>query len=140
MLDIKLTGSEQAIKDIAKIFEQTNASLEDIIVKGAFDIEKDAKQAVPVDTGRLRSSITYEMITKSEARIGTNVEYAPWIEFETGRRLAPVGATWSRRHGKGNARVLWVSGKARPYLYPALTKNQARINRNIENYIKSLEK
>lgn len=37
-----------------------------------------------VDTGRLRSSITNELVRRSDgtlvARVGTNVEYARWVE------------------------------------------------------------
>jgi phage gpG-like protein len=42
-----------------------------------------------VDTGRLRSSITHELVTRSDgtlvARIGTNVEYAAFVEQGTDR-------------------------------------------------------
>lgn len=34
----------------------------------------------PVDTGRLRDSITHE-VEDNVAYIGTNVEYAPYVEF-----------------------------------------------------------
>ena len=54
-----------------------------------------AKQACPVDTGRLRNSITYATETKTgdgdstpnatpekkAAYIGSNVEYAPYVEY-----------------------------------------------------------
>ena len=36
----------------------------------------------PVDTGRLRGSITYEIdVDAGETVVGTNVEYAPYVEF-----------------------------------------------------------
>ena len=34
----------------------------------------------PVDTGRLRNSISYDVIDR-DVYIGTNVEYAPYVEF-----------------------------------------------------------
>lgn len=41
--------------------------------------ETYAKEITPVDTGRLRNSITH--VTEGDtAYIGTNVEYAPYIE------------------------------------------------------------
>lgn len=41
-----------------------------------------------VDTGRLRQSITALKITPGHWRVGTNVEYAIYLEFGT-RRVAP---------------------------------------------------
>ena len=49
--------------------------------------EGNAKRACPVDTGRLRNSITH--IVDEGTRhviIGTNVEYAPYVELGTRRQ------------------------------------------------------
>lgn len=44
--------------------------------------EGAAKRLCPVDTGRLRGSITHQVSVGEEAvYIGTNVEYAPAVEF-----------------------------------------------------------
>ena len=49
--------------------------------------ERFAKRACPVDTGRLRSSITHALNMDEEAvYIGTNVEYAKYVENGTSRR------------------------------------------------------
>ena len=50
-----------------------------------------AKQLAPVDTGRLRSSIAMEIGTDNGdvvVRVGTNVHYAPYLEFGTRRMTA----------------------------------------------------
>ena len=56
------------------------------ILKVARKIEGEAKRYCPVDTGRLRSSIT-STLGKDEEGIygicGTDVEYAPHVEFGT---------------------------------------------------------
>lgn len=44
--------------------------------------EGHAKAITPVDTGRLRNSISHAA-AKDAAYIGTNVEYAPYVEFGT---------------------------------------------------------
>ena len=51
-----------------------------------------AKDLTPVDTGNLRNSITYD-IDKDERKvyIGTNVEYAPYVELGTGKYAAEGG-------------------------------------------------
>lgn len=41
-----------------------------------------AKRQAPVDTGRLRSSITY-VEEEGVFKVGSNVEYAPFVEFGT---------------------------------------------------------
>ena len=49
--------------------------------------ERFAKRACPVDTGRLRNSITHALNMDEEAvYIGTNVEYASYVENGTSRR------------------------------------------------------
>lgn len=43
--------------------------------------ETYAKRLCPVDTGRLRSSITHQQMDENTEVIGTNVEYAPYVEL-----------------------------------------------------------
>ena len=57
-----------------------------------------------VRTGRLRNSIAYE-VDKLTARVGTNVKYAPYLEFGTSRIAA------------------------RPYLRPGLYNNRKEIQK-----------
>ena len=49
--------------------------------------ETYAKKATPVDTGRLRNSISHS-VDGEAAYIGTNVEYAPYVELGTSRAKA----------------------------------------------------
>lgn len=49
--------------------------------------EMYAKMLCPVDTGRLRNSITHTS-DGEYAYIGTNVEYAPYVEFGTSKMAA----------------------------------------------------
>lgn len=49
--------------------------------------EGNAKAICPVDTGRLRNSITNAIdIDENAVYIGTNVEYAPYVELGTMRQ------------------------------------------------------
>ena len=43
--------------------------------------ESYAKKLCPVDTGRLRNSITHQQYDDSTEVIGSNVEYAPYVEL-----------------------------------------------------------
>lgn len=49
--------------------------------------EGHAKKETPVDTGRLRNSISHAE-TGDSTYIGSNVEYAPYIELGSGGRKA----------------------------------------------------
>ena len=49
--------------------------------------ETYAKKATPVDTGRLRNSISHD-VDGEAVYIGSNVEYAPYVELGTSRAKA----------------------------------------------------
>ena len=86
-------------KKILKEYEQAN---ERALTAAAIYVQGDAKLRCPVQTGRLRNSITYK-VKRDEAIIGTVVEYSPYIEFGT------------------------VKMKPKPYLRPALDENKNEI-------------
>jgi HK97 gp10 family phage protein len=76
------------------------------MTKACLLVERDAKINAPVDTGRLRSSITNRLEIEEGQLvgiIGTNVEYAAYQEF--GTSVMP----------------------AHPFLYPALESNKEKI-------------
>lgn len=75
-MDVKFTDNSA---EILKAFEQATArGLEKI----GLTAEGYAKMNAPVDTGRLRNSITHE-VDGQEVYIGSNVEYAPYVELGT---------------------------------------------------------
>ena len=78
----------------------------------------------PVDTSRLKTSISHK-VKESEpaAYIGTNVEYAPYVEFGTGKHSTTGGGTpkshWVYMGDDGK----WHIGKPmkpQPFLKPAV--------------------
>ena len=77
----------------------------------------DAILRCPVDTGNLRSSLTWE-IERDAALVGTNVEYAPAVEIGTSQQ------------------------EAQPYLKLALDDNLAAIDRvvskSIDRYLRGI--
>lgn len=70
-------NSEEFLKALG---EQVEAALEEcgLVAEGY------AKKKCPVDTGRLRNSISHTT-HENAAYIGTNVEYAPYVELGTSR-------------------------------------------------------
>lgn len=73
-----------------------------------------AKMLCPVDTGRLRNSITHTVdATEKKAIIGTNVEYAAYVEMGTSRT------------------------KAQPYLQPAVNNHLDEYASMVEYFLKN---
>lgn len=89
-------------------------------------IQNDAKRRCPVDTGRLRNSISHEIVVERGAlvgRVGTNVQYATALH-EGHKPIVPVTARVLRFTPKGSnvaifrPRTRAVAG--RPFLRLAL--------------------
>ena len=86
--------------------EDVLEGLQKDIEKAALTLEKNAKQNCPVDTGKLRASISTE-VGNLEAEVGTNVEYALYVEFGTSKQ------------------------SAQPFMRPALDKAITQLNRDM---------
>lgn len=79
-----------------EVIEEKNRKMEMALMLIGLTAERYAKYLCPVDTGRLRNSITHEVATNEEAvYVGTNTEYAPYVEVGTSKQkpqpyLAPA--------------------------------------------------
>ena len=107
-------------------------------------LQRDARIFAPVDTGRLRASIipTIRSTPASvEGVIGTNVEYAPYMEFGTRPHFPPITALqiWADRHGVSAflvARAISRRGLVgRRYMQKSFEKNRSAIERRFERAI-----
>lgn len=77
VVEVREDNSKQIANAINKAVA---AALEEI----GLSAERFAKRACPVDTGRLRNSITHALnMDEEDVYIGTNVEYAPYVEAGT---------------------------------------------------------
>lgn len=93
-----------------------------------------AKDLAPVDTGNLRNSISHKVDASDPAAyIGTNTEYAPYVEFGTGVHSTIGGGTpkthWVYMGDDGKFHI-GKPMKAKPYLKPAIA-NHVGTYRNI---------
>lgn len=87
--------------EVERLLKQTGHKLTDAIkgavAETALNVERNAKQATPVDTGRLRSSIGVSFDgNRLGADVATNVEYAPHVEFGTVKQEAQPFMTPAR--------------------------------------------
>lgn len=96
-------------------------------------VEAEAKRRCPVDTGRLRSSITTEMLVmdgQPVAKVGSNLSYSRFVHEGTGiygprgRPIRPVNAKFLRFRPHGSKDYVYarqVRGvRPRPFLRDAL--------------------
>jgi phage gpG-like protein len=148
------TGSVNGItitKDNTKeILEGLDAAVEKVLTMIGIKAEKYAKALCPVGTvestgkkgyrgGTLRNSITFEVETENDGgtvAIGSNVEYAPYVELGTGPYFTqpPDWETFQSTRGSGSS-FGYVS--ARPYLRPAIESHLKEYATIIENELKS---
>ena len=98
--------SKAFLASLDKYQEDVLEGLQKNIEDAALLLERNAKQNCPVDTGKLRASITTE-VGKFEAEVGTNVEYAQCVEFGTSKQ------------------------SAKPFMRPALDKAITQLNKDI---------
>lgn len=96
-----------------------------------------AKKLCPVDTGNLRNSITHTVDEgEPAAYIGSNAEYAAYVELGTGKYVSGGRPTpWVYQDEKGN----WhrTNGqKAQPYLKPAVADHANTYRKIIEDELK----
>lgn len=99
--------AEEDLRSLAASFRTATGRLSrdarDLVKKTAADITADAKRLAPVDTGNLKSSITYETTGNayySEAEIGPTAEYGVFVELGTSRaRAQPFMGPAADRYG-----------------------------------------
>lgn len=111
---------------LLELLDGPNGDVARDLARRARNVESQAKLNCPVDGGRLRSSITHEVDRDGGglvARIGSNVEYARYVEEGT-KPHRIVARHKKALHWKGARHpVLAVNHpgtRARPYLRPAL--------------------
>lgn len=107
-IDVNITSNRELIENASD--EAIERALEAI----GLQCEGYAKMLCPVDTGRLRNSITHTVdVAERKAIIGTNVEYAAYVEMGTSRT------------------------KAQPYLQPAVVNHADEYCEMAEHFLKN---
>ena len=122
-------GIEITVNNIDKVLDELDNNTEKILTMIGIKAEKYAKARCPVGTpestgikgyrgGTLRNSITFQ-VEGDTLTIGTNVEYAPYVELGTGPyfEAPPEWEEFVAIRGNGNGRG-YV--RPRPFLKPAI--------------------
>lgn len=121
------------------LIEEVNNALEEL----ALMIEREAKQRSPVDSGTLRASIGHVVEEMASgyirAVVGTNVDYAPEIEFGRGPITADGQALRFTIDGEVIFRKSVGPAPAQPFLSPALHAVEGKINGRLKEAVNRAE-
>lgn len=116
-MNIKFTDNSNLLR------EEFEAACKRALERCGMQAEGYAKDLTPVDTGNLRNSITHKVV-ENEVYIGTNNEYAAYVELGTGK------------YAEGGRKDPWVyqdeegrwhhtdGQRAQPYLKPAVADHK----------------
>jgi len=98
-MSIGVTLQIIGLDKLKKKLQEKNVTqpVNDGIKKATLLLDREVKQATAVDTGRLRASMTSQF-GAGFGQVGTNVAYAPFVEFGTAKMEA--------RHMEGGTKVL----------------------------------
>ena len=111
-----------------EVLEAFDEACERALERCGNQAEGYAKDLCPVDTGNLRNRISHKVVNSEPAAyIGTNVEYAPYVEFGTGRYSSTGGGTpkdkWVYMGDDGKFHI-GKPQKPQPFLKPAVADHQ----------------
>ena len=108
-MKIEIAGITALETKVERLKKETIPIIEKELLKAGFKVERKAKLTVHVDTGLLKGSIhTEQAEDKKSVTVGTDLEYAPHVEFGT------------------------YKDKAQPFLIPAYEKIKSTLARTIE--------
>jgi hypothetical protein len=149
-IDVEVKGLiELQRKTIQMAKDLHGAPIVNAMQESTLLVTRDARIAVPVNTGNLRDHILPRIdFTETEVLgvVGTNVEYGPAVEFGTrAHEIRPknlngvLAFEWKNGpDGPGTYFFRFVMHpvtRPRPYLIPAFEKNEGNIRRRFENAV-----
>jgi HK97 gp10 family phage protein len=136
-IEIEVKGLEELSRKNNEIVQKI-ASSGELVAKAALVIEKQAKVNATgrpgpnVQTGRLRSSITSVVDSPLKARVGTNVKYAPFVEFGHSQQVGRFVYAIKRRLVNSRA-------PAYPFLSPTINQTKDQIQGVMVSFGKEVE-
>ena len=132
-MQIEIDGIDNVINALQNLV--SGEKLQNALALAGEVVRADAVDNCPVDTGRLKNSIT-SAVEGDSAVIGTNAEYAQYVEFGTGAQGDKSVAHTTKKHWTyySGGRFYTTSGHApQPFLVPALKNNIPQIIEAFKN-------
>lgn len=131
-MEIKFSDNSQ------KILDEFHAAALRALERCGSQAEGYAKDLAPSDTGNLRNRISHKVDPDEPAAyVGTNTEYAPYVELGTGIYADGGRPTpWVYQDDSGNWH--WTAGNpAQPFLAPAVKEHTQTYRNIIEDELKN---
>lgn len=138
----QIDGLDKLLKKLDSVANETEYTK--ALEKCCRVVQTTAKEEhVPVATGTLKRSITHEIRREGQninGYVGTNVEYAVYQEFGTGK-FAENGngreTPWAYADAKTGETIWTVGNKPHPFLRPALKENEKKCKEIIKTAIEN---
>lgn len=125
------------------MFSEIEKRLEQALLKGGEAVRAEAVLHCPVDTGRLRSSLTVEQVNPFTVLVGTNLEYGIYVEFGTGS-LGDDAVAHTTKKGwvyfdpKREGFFYTRGHAAQPFLVPALLAKKEEVTEAVGKALSDL--
>lgn len=146
-LKVEILGKVEAQRKLEQVVADLRGQeFLDGMRNATLTVQRAARKNAPVDTGRLRASITAEVRNSPttgavQGVVGSVVEYAAAVELGSRPHWVPVSAlqVWARRHGVNAyalAKAIAKRGtRPREYLQGAFDESQSTIVLNIGDVV-----
>ncbi len=120
---------QQLISKLKAVRDESDAVIERGLLKAGEKTRSRAVLLCPVQTGELRNSIKVQKVAPLTVSVGTNKEYAPYVEYGTGTAGDPEvphtsKESWRWQDEQGN----WHTSHGQPpqpFLRPAVREQEA---------------
>lgn len=127
-MEVKVQGLDKLLKKLNQLGGSIPQSTQKALLKGGAVFEAGAKAHCPVDTGNLRNSIHTEAKDTATVSVGTNTDYAAYVEYGTGPKGDPsvphtTKKYWRYKDKDGN----WVTSHGQPpqpFMRTAFSENK----------------
>ena len=114
---VEVKGKDRLITKFENMSREMTKQVKQSVKKHTYDMERNAKQKAPVDTGRLKGSIGSSFFNSGlSGEVSTNVKYAIYQEY--GTRYMP----------------------AQPFFYPAFLVTRSAFIRDLSRITKDVVK
>ncbi len=135
-VSLRVEGLDKAIRELQNFPKKKAAEIVQELDRTTLAIESQAKRNLTdngsVDTGRLRASIVRQATGEYSRTVGTNVEYAPGVEFGTAPHLiVPKRAKALKTPFGFFKKVKHPGSRPKPFLFPAAESQRAQFIANM---------
>ena len=132
-MKLRVKGNRAVIKGLDLANRRVESVVKNNLRDWAIDTESVAKSRVPVDTGALKNSINADTANEGFTwKVGTNISYAPYVEFGTGAFVdVPAGLERYASDFKCKG-IKEVNLPARAYLFNSAREEFFKMMQNLK--------